>query len=59
MPGTLLARLGRMMEIVCRVDPRNVRERLRKVAEQAPSAIADNARLTMKEITLRKAIARG
>jgi hypothetical protein len=47
MPGTLLARLGRMMEIVCRVDQRNVRERLRKVAEQAPSAIADNARLTM------------
>lgn len=38
MPGTLLARLGRMTDIVCRVDKRDVGERLRKVAQLALSA---------------------
>ena len=37
-PGTLLARLGRMADIVCRVDKRDVGERLRKVAQLALSA---------------------
>ena len=38
MPGTLLAWLRRMSDIVCRVDKRDMGERLREVADQALSA---------------------